>query len=140
VNFMAQAAAKRSIAPKWRAWSGLLSLPGLAFALAFAFAFAFGAASTFKSIGHEFPHNVGVLSGTVAPAGSGRLPVAESVWTTGRPAAIRPSAFMPLHGVAWASAIWIYLTEVRRKDVMSNTSSNGPVVRGTDFHQAGTQS
>lgn len=139
---MAQAAAKRSIAPRWRAWSVLLSVPGLAFALAFAFAFAFafGAASTFKSIGHEYPHNVGVLSGTVAPAGSGRLPVAESVWTTGRPAAIRPSAFMPLHGVAWASAIWIYLTEVRRKDVMSNTSSNGPVVRGTDFHQAGTQS
>jgi NNP family nitrate/nitrite transporter-like MFS transporter len=104
-------------------------------------AFAFGKASTFKYIGDEFPQNIGAISGIVGLAGGlggFLLPILFGLLVdlTG----IRSSAFMLLYGVVWVSLIWMYLTEVRRKDVMSTASSNAPLLRATDSHQAGTQS
>jgi NNP family nitrate/nitrite transporter-like MFS transporter len=104
-------------------------------------AFAFGKASTFKYIGDEFPQNIGAISGIVGLAGGlggFLLPILFGLLVdlTG----IRSSAFMLLYGVVWVSLIWMYLTEVRRKDVMSTASSNAPRLRTTDSHQAGTQS
>jgi NNP family nitrate/nitrite transporter-like MFS transporter len=83
-------------------------------------AFAFGKASTFKYIGDEFPHNIGAISGIVGLAGGlggFALPILFGLLVdlTG----IRSSAFMLLYGVVWVSLIWMYLTEVRRTDVMT---------------------
>ncbi|MFN3496546.1 MAG: MFS transporter, partial [Hydrogenophaga sp.] len=33
---------------------------------------------------------------------------------------IRSSAFMLMYGVVWVSLIWMYLTEVRRHDVLKH--------------------
>jgi NNP family nitrate/nitrite transporter-like MFS transporter len=83
-------------------------------------AFAFGKASTFKYISDEFPHNIGAISGIVGLAGGlggFALPILFGLLVdlTG----IRSSAFMLLYGVVWVSLIWMYLTEVRRTDVMT---------------------
>jgi MFS transporter, NNP family, nitrate/nitrite transporter len=106
-------------------------------------AFAFGKASTFKYIGDEFPQNIGAISGIVGLAGGLGgffLPIlfGALVDLTG----IRSSAFMLLYGVVWVSLIWMYLTEVRRKDVMDVGAVAPRVVTGhaTDSHQAGNQS
>ena len=82
---------------------------------------AFGKASVFKYIGDEYPHNIGVVSGVVGligGLGGFVLPVmfGALVDLTG----IRSSAFMLLYGVVWVSLIWMYLTEVRKLDVMKS--------------------
>ncbi|NDY74799.1 MFS transporter, partial [Desulfobacter hydrogenophilus] len=91
-------------------------------------AFAFGKASTFKYIGDEFPDNIGAISGIVGLAGGlggFALPILFGVLVdlTG----IRSSAFMLLYGVVWVSLIWMYLTEVRRTDVMTAGASPADV-------------
>ena len=52
---------------------------------------------------------------------------------------IRSSAFMLLYGVVWVSLIWMYLTEVRRTDVMTAGASPADVTRNQVSTQASTQ-
>ena len=80
---------------------------------------AFGKASVFKYIGNEYPHNIGVVSGVVGlmgGLGGFALPIMFGALEdlTG----IRSSAFMLLYGIVWVSLIWMYLTEVKKLDVM----------------------
>ncbi|HYD76958.1 nitrate/nitrite transporter [Ramlibacter sp.] len=82
-------------------------------------AWAFGKASVFKYISNDYPHNIGAISGIVGLAGGLGgfvLPILFGVLLdfTG----IRSSAFMLLYGVVWVSLIWMYLTEVRRTEVL----------------------
>jgi NNP family nitrate/nitrite transporter-like MFS transporter len=80
---------------------------------------AFGKASVFKYIGDDYPENIGTISGIVGLAGGlgGFIfPIIFGVLLdiTG----IRSSAFMLMYGVVWMSLIWMYLTEVRKSEVM----------------------
>jgi MFS transporter, NNP family, nitrate/nitrite transporter len=82
-------------------------------------AFAFGKASVFKYISDDYPTNIGTVSGVVGLAGGLGgfvLPIMFGALLdlTG----IRSSAFMLMYGVVWVSLIWMYFTEVRRKQVM----------------------
>ncbi|HRH16729.1 MAG TPA: nitrate/nitrite transporter [Aquabacterium sp.] len=82
-------------------------------------AWAFGKASVFKYISDDYPKNIGAISGIVGLAGGVGgfiLPIAFGFLLdlTG----IRSSAFMLLYGVVWVSLIWMYLTEVRSRDVL----------------------
>ena len=82
-------------------------------------AWAFGKASVFKYISDDYPKNIGAISGIVGLAGGLGgfiLPIAFGFLLdlTG----IRSSAFMLLYGVVWVSLIWMYLTEVRSRDVL----------------------
>ena len=82
-------------------------------------AWAFGKASVFKYISNDYPQNIGAISGIVGLAGGMGgfiLPILFGYLLdlTG----IRSSAFMLLYGVVWVSLIWMYLTEVRTRDVL----------------------
>lgn len=82
-------------------------------------AWAFGKASVFKYIADDYRGNIGVISGIVGLAGGMGgflLPIlfGALVDLTG----VRSSCFMLLYGVVWVSLIWMYLTEVRRIEVM----------------------
>jgi NNP family nitrate/nitrite transporter-like MFS transporter len=82
-------------------------------------AWAFGKASVFKYISDDYPGNIGVISGIVGLAGGlggFLLPVLFGALLdlTG----VRSSCFMLMYGVVWVSLIWMYLTEVRRIEVM----------------------
>ena len=82
-------------------------------------AFAFGKASVFKYISNEFPSEIGAVSGIVGLVGGMGgflLPImfGALVDLTG----VRSSAFMLLYGVTWVSLIWMYMTEVRRTEVL----------------------
>ena len=82
-------------------------------------AWAFGKASVFKYISNDYPHNIGAISGIVGLAGGLGgfiLPILFGYLLdlTG----VRSSAFMLLYGVVWVSLIWMYLTEVRTRDVL----------------------
>lgn len=88
-------------------------------------AWAFGKASVFKYIGDDYPNNIGTISGIVGLAGGLGgfiLPIMFGVILdiTG----IRSSAFMLMYGVVWVSLIWMYLTEVRKTEVMGEKSLN----------------
>lgn len=87
-------------------------------------AWAFGKASVFKYISDDYPQNIGTISGIVGLAGGLGgfvLPIMFGglLDLTG----IRSSAFMLLYGIVWVSLIWMYLTEVRRTDVMGSRST-----------------
>jgi NNP family nitrate/nitrite transporter-like MFS transporter len=82
-------------------------------------AWAFGKASVFKYISNEFPGEIGAVSGIVGLVGGMGgflLPIMFGALLdlTG----VRSSAFMLLYGVTWVSLIWMYLTEVRRTEVL----------------------
>jgi len=82
-------------------------------------AWAFGKASVFKYISDDYPGNIGAISGIVGLAGGiggFLLPVLFGALLdlTG----VRSSCFMLMYGVVWVSLIWMYLTEVRRIEVM----------------------
>jgi NNP family nitrate/nitrite transporter-like MFS transporter len=82
-------------------------------------ALAFGMASVFKYVAVEFPTNMGVVSGIVGMAGGlggFLLPIlfGAAVDLVG----IRSSCFMLLYGITWVSLIWMYLTEVRRAEIL----------------------
>ncbi len=86
-------------------------------------AWAFGKASVFKYISDDYPQNIGTISGIVGLAGGLGgfvLPIMFGglLDLTG----IRSSAFMLLYGIVWVSLIWMYLTEVRRTEVMGPRS------------------
>ncbi|GIX24154.1 MAG: nitrite extrusion protein [Caldimonas sp.] len=89
---------------------------------------AFGKASVFKYISDEYPQNIGTISGIVGLAGGLGgfiLPIMFGALLdlTG----IRSSAFMLLYGVVWVSLIWMYFTEVRRREVLgANTGGLAP--------------
>lgn len=94
---------------------------GLMFILGIAW--AFGKASVFKYIGDDYPENIGTISGIVGLAGGLGgfiLPImfGAILDVTG----IRSSAFMLMYGVVWVSLIWMYLTEVRKSEVMGAKS------------------
>ena len=87
-------------------------------------AWAFGKASVFKYISDDFPGNIGVVSGIVGLAGGlggFLLPIlfGALVDLTG----IRSSCFMLMYGVVWVSLIWMYITEVRRIDLLRPRSA-----------------
>ena len=97
------------------AFTGLMAILGVAW--------AFGKASVFKYIGDDYPNNIGTISGIVGLAGGLGgfiLPImfGAILDITG----IRSSAFMLMYGVVWVSLIWMYLTEVRKTDVMGGKS------------------
>jgi len=97
------------------AFTGLMAVLGVAW--------AFGKASVFKYIGDDYPNNIGTISGIVGLAGGLGgfiLPImfGAILDITG----IRSSAFMLMYGVVWVSLIWMYLTEVRKTDVMGGKS------------------
>lgn len=82
-------------------------------------AWAFGKASVFKYLSDEFKDNIGVVSGIVGLAGGMGgflLPIlfGALVDLTG----IYSTSFMLLYGIVWVSLIWMYLTEVRKTDVI----------------------
>jgi NNP family nitrate/nitrite transporter-like MFS transporter len=88
---------------------------------------AFGKASVFKYCADDYPQNMGVVLGMVAMVGAIAaflLPIMFGVLMdlTG----IRSTAFMLLFGAVSVSLIWMYLTEVRRYDVLRGRTANGP--------------
>lgn len=87
-------------------------------------AWAFGKASVFKYISNDFPDNIGVVSGIVGLAGGlggFLLPILFGALLdlTG----VRSSCFMLMYGVVWVSLIWMYVTEVRRIEVIGPRSA-----------------
>jgi MFS transporter, NNP family, nitrate/nitrite transporter len=90
-------------------------------------AWAFGKASVFKYISDDYPKNIGAISGIVGLAGGMGgflLPILFGVLMdlTG----VRSSAFMLMYGVVWVSLIWMYITEVRKTEVMGGHASAAP--------------
>ena len=91
-------------------------------------AMAFGKASVFKYISNDYPTNIGAISGIVGLAGGLGgfvLPIMFGYLLdlTG----VRSSAFMLLYGVVWVSLIWMYMTEVRSRDVVGGEPQHAPV-------------
>jgi NNP family nitrate/nitrite transporter-like MFS transporter len=83
-------------------------------------AFAFGMASTFKYVAVEFPANMGIVSGIVGMAGGlggFLLPIMFGALVD--LIGVRSSAFMLLYGITWVSLILMYLTEVRRSEILA---------------------
>ncbi len=82
-------------------------------------ALAFGMASTFKYVGDDFPENMGVVTGIVGLAGGLAGFLLPILWGVILDLLrIRSSCFMLLYGVVWVSLILIYITEVRRFDIV----------------------
>ena len=101
------------------AWAGQPLAASAKNAFDVGIAFAFGKASVFKYISNEFPGEIGAVSGIVGLVGGMGgflLPIMFGALLdlTG----VRSSAFMLLYGVTWVSLIWMYLTEVRRTDLL----------------------
>ena len=91
-------------------------------------AMAFGKASVFKYISNDYPTNIGAISGIVGLAGGLGgfvLPIMFGYLLdlTG----IRSSAFMLLYGIVWVSLIWMYMTEVRSRDVVGGEPQHAAV-------------
>ncbi|WP_460124185.1 MFS transporter [Pseudomonas sp. S2_C03] len=87
-------------------------------------AFAFGKASVFKYIANDYPKNMGAVSGIVGLAGGLGgfvLPImfGALVDLTG----VRSSCFMLLYGVVWVSLTWMYISEVRKSQVLGKEPS-----------------
>ncbi|MGE0559507.1 MAG: nitrate/nitrite transporter [Burkholderiales bacterium] len=83
-------------------------------------AFAFGMASTFKYVAVEFPANMGVVSGIVGMVGGlggFLLPIIFGALVD--LIGVRSSAFMLLYGITWVSLIIMYITEVRRAEILA---------------------
>jgi len=82
-------------------------------------AFAFGMASVFKYVAVEFPDNMGVVSGVVGMVGGlggFLLPILFGALVD--LTEVRSSCFMLLYGVVWVSLILMYITEVRRAEIL----------------------
>jgi NNP family nitrate/nitrite transporter-like MFS transporter len=108
-------------------------------------AFACGMASTFKYVGDDFAHNMGVVTGIVGLAGGlggFLLPVMFGAildWL-----GINSSCFMFLYGIVWVSLILNYTTEVRRLPVMGERvlarSPSGSLAHAAAVTQTGEKS
>ena len=93
------------------AFTALMAIVGVAW--------AFGKASVFKYIANDYPHNIGVVSGVVGLAGGmGGFLLPIMFGTLMDLTGIRSSCFMLMYGVVWVSLIWMYITEVRRIEVI----------------------
>jgi NNP family nitrate/nitrite transporter-like MFS transporter len=103
-------------------WSFHVGLVPVAFTLllfALGVALAFGMASTFKYVGDDFAANMGVVTGIVGLAGGLAGFLLPILWGAILDLVrIRSSCFMLLYGVVWVSLILIYVTEVRRFDIV----------------------
>jgi NNP family nitrate/nitrite transporter-like MFS transporter len=89
-------------------------------------ALAFGMASTFKYVGDDFPVNMGVVTGIVGLAGGLAGFLLPILWGAILDLLrIRSSCFMLLYGVVWVSLILIYITEVRRYDIVERRGATG---------------
>lgn len=94
--------------------------------LALGIALAFGMASTFKYVGDDFPANMGVVTGIVGLAGGLAGFLLPILWGAILDLVrIRSSCFMLLYGVVWVSLILIYVTEVRRFDLVERRGAIG---------------
>jgi len=87
-------------------------------------AWAFGKASVFKYISDEYPDNIGVISGIVGLVGGLGgffLPILFGmiVDLTG----INSGIFMLMYGVVCVSLIWMYLTEVRKLQMIKTAAT-----------------
>lgn len=88
-------------------------------------ALAFGMASTFKYVGDEYPHNLGVVSGIVGLVGGLGGFLLPILWgAIVDLTRIRSSCFMFLYGIVWVSLILIYITEVRRVELVQHRSES----------------
>ncbi|HEX6138746.1 MAG TPA: nitrate/nitrite transporter [Casimicrobiaceae bacterium] len=98
---------------------GWALLPFTALLFALGAALACGMASTFKYVSDEFPGSLGVVSGIVGLAGGLGGFLLPILWGAVLDLTrIRSSCFMFLYGVVWVSLILIYLTEVRRVELV----------------------
>jgi NNP family nitrate/nitrite transporter-like MFS transporter len=82
-------------------------------------AFAFGMASVFKYVAVEFPDNMGIVSGIVGMAGGlggFLLPIMFGALVD--VIGVRSSAFMLLYAITWVALTVMYITEVRRTDIL----------------------
>jgi NNP family nitrate/nitrite transporter-like MFS transporter len=87
-------------------------------------AFAFGKASVFKYISDDYTGNIGTISGVVGLAGGlGGFVLPIMFGALMDLTGIRSSAFMLMYGVVWVSLIWMYLTEVRRSEIMGKNAT-----------------
>ena len=87
-------------------------------------AFAFGKASVFKYISDDYPENIGTISGIVGLAGGlGGFVLPIMFGALMDLTGIRSSAFMLMYGVVWVSLIWMYWTEVRRRELMGRNAT-----------------
>ena len=87
-------------------------------------AFAFGKASVFKYVSDDYPGNIGTISGIVGLAGGmGGFVLPIMFGALMDMTGIRSSAFMLMYGVVWVSLIWMYWTEVRRREFMGKNAS-----------------
>jgi len=92
---------------------------------------AFGMASTFKYVGDDFAGNMGVVTGIVGLAGGLAGFLLPILWGALLDVLrIRSSCFMLLYGVVWVSLILIYITEVRRFDIVEPRAATAQ--RGLD--------
>ena len=83
----------------------------------------FGKASVFKYISDEYPDNIGVISGIVGligGLGGFFLPILFGIIVdvTG----INSGIFMLMYGVVCVSLLWMYLTEVRKVQMIQTVA------------------
>ena len=97
----------------------LIPIAFTALLFALGVALAFGMASTFKYVGEEYPDSIGVVTGIVGLAGGLGGFLLPILWGALLDLLrVRSSCFMLLYGVVWVSLILIYLTEIRRHDLI----------------------
>jgi NNP family nitrate/nitrite transporter-like MFS transporter len=75
---------------------------------------AFGMASTFKYVGQDYPHSIGIVTGIVGLAGGLGGFLLPVIWGALLDLLrVRSSCFMLLYGVVWVSLVLLYFTEIR---------------------------
>ncbi|MEO8718252.1 MAG: MFS transporter, partial [Burkholderiales bacterium] len=106
---------------------GLVPVAFTLLLFALGIALAFGMASTFKYVGDDFADNLGVVTGIVGLAGGVAGFLLPILWGAILDIVrIRSSCFMLLYGVVWVSLIVIYITEIRRYDLVEPQGAGAP--------------
>jgi NNP family nitrate/nitrite transporter-like MFS transporter len=87
---------------------------------------AFGMASTFKYVGQDYPHSMGVVTGIVGLAGGVAGFLLPVIWGALLDLLrVRSSCFMLLYGVVWVSLVLLYFTEIRGYEFMERRTKTG---------------